>query len=59
MSSKQKKQDLVCPCCKVTRGEKAKQYLKDIELRCKSHEVKPWGLSEGWSIKAAMSGELQ
>ena len=59
MPSKRKKQSLVCPCCKVMRGEQAKQYLLDIELKCSRHNLKVRGSDEGWSIEAAMRGELQ
>lgn len=59
MSSKRKKLELVCPCCGVTRGEKAKQALLDIESECSRHQVKVWWGNEGWSIQAATTKSLQ
>ena len=59
LPSKRKKQNLVCPCCKTTRGEQARQYLLDIEQKCDRHQLKVWGESQGWSIRAAMVKSLQ
>jgi len=58
MSSKREKQNLVCPCCQVTQGERAKQSLRDIELKCSRHKA-AWWFRDSWSIQAAIEGKLQ
>ena len=59
LPSKRKKTELVCPCCRVTRGDRAKQYLLNIEEKCNRDRVKVWWLNEGWSIQAAIARSLK